>query len=389
MKPLPSRFRVAIVGISGYGRIHLQLAREWVERGDIDLAAAVVINRSEVEEECGVLERSGTRLYSTFDAMIAEEVGRIDLCLIPTGIALHSRMTLAALRAGMNVLVEKPLASSVAEVDEIAAESRASGRFVAVGFQDIYNPQVQEVKRRLLQGALGKLRSAKFLGLWPRPITYFSRNGWAGRVQVEGVPVLDSPLNNAFGHFVNLALFYSGAAFEESAVVEDVQARLWRTNAIEMFDTAVVTARTREGVELWLGASHACLETREPEIHLEGDSGRLVWRHESDYVVETREGQTERVILPAAAEARRHMMQAVVDCLAGRNTFLCGSRIARRHTELITRVHRASPIEPLPGNPWSVAGAGKASTVLAVAGLEAHLLEAFVNRKIPMLERMH
>nr|MBP7143323.1 Gfo/Idh/MocA family oxidoreductase [Opitutaceae bacterium] len=292
------RFRAAIVGISGYGRIHLQLVRECVERGDIDLVAAVVINRSEVEGEATLLERSGTRLYATFDEMIAREAGRIELCLIPTGIALHSRMTLAALRAGMNVLVEKPLASSVAEVDAIAAESQATGRFVAVGFQDIYNPQVQEVKRRLLEGAIGKLRSASFLGLWPRPTTYFSRNGWAGRVQVGGVPVLDSPLNNAFAHFVNLSLFFSGEVYEESAIVDDVRARLWRTNAIEMFDTAVVTGRTQGGVDLWLGASHACLHTREPEIHLVGDKGRLIWRHENEYVIETGQGRAERVILP-------------------------------------------------------------------------------------------
>jgi predicted dehydrogenase len=387
MKSLPPRFRAAIVGISGYGHIHLQLAREWVGRGDLDLAAAVVINRNEVAEEAALLETNGTRIYPTFDEMIAREAGRIDLCLIPTGIALHTRMTLAALGAGMNVLVEKPLASSVAEVDAIAAASKTSGRFVAVGFQDIYNPQVQQVKERLLDGLLGRLRSARFLGLWPRPKTYFTRNGWAGRVQVEGIPVLDSPLNNAFAHFVNLALFFSGEAFDESAIVENVHARLWRTNAIEMFDTGVVIATTRGGVELWLGASHACVQTREPEIHLEGDRGRLVWRHENDYVIETKQGRSDRVILPAAAEARRHMMQAVVDRLAGRAAFLCTPGIARRHTELISRLHNSTPIESLPGHPCPIIAAGKASTILAVPGLEEGLLAAFENRTIPVLAR--
>ncbi|MBE7538662.1 MAG: Gfo/Idh/MocA family oxidoreductase [Opitutaceae bacterium] len=382
-------FKVAIVGISGYGRIHLQLAREAVEQGLMNLVAAVVINRAEVSEEAEMLERNGTRLHATFEEMVSREAGRIDLCLIPTGIAWHARMTIAALRAGMNVLVEKPLASSLAEVDAIAAESVRSGRFVAVGFQDIYNPLVQQAKERLLDGAIGRLQSVRFLGLWPRPTSYFTRNGWAGRMAVDGVPVLDSPLNNAFAHFVNLALFFAGDAFDESAKVEDIRAGLWRTNAIEMFDTGVVTARTADGVALWFGASHACMQTHEPEIHLQGDRGGMIWRHENECIWELDGGSNERVVLPSAAEARRLMMLAVMDCLAGGSTFLCVPRMARRHTELITRVHELTPIQSLPGVALPMAANGNAATVLAVTGLEAAMFDAFANRSIPQLLRVN
>ncbi len=379
------RFRAAIVGISGYGQIHLQLANEWVAKGQLELAAAAVINPSEVAESIVALEKAGTRLYLSFEEMIAGEAGRIDLCLVPTGIAWHARMTIAALKAGMNVLVEKPLASSLEEVDAVAAEAAQARRFVAVGFQDIYNPSVQRLKEQLLAGMLGGLQSVKFLGLWPRPPAYFTRNSWAGRVAVGGVPVLDSPLNNAFAHFVNLALFFPGESFADSAVVDQIQAGLWRTNAIEMFDTAVISATTVSGVKLWLGASHACVQTREPEIQVQGERGRLIWRHEDEYILEVDGRERVHTALPTAEDARRMMMQAVMDRLAGEPAFLCGVPIARRHTELITRLHQSATVLPLPGELCQMAEPAKGGAVLAVPGIEPMLLSAFAEGSMPAL----
>ncbi len=383
MNPRRQRFRAAIVGITGYGRIHLQLANEWVEKGGLELTAAVVINPTEVAGPVASLKASGTRLYSSFDEMIAVEAGRIDLCLVPTGIAWHARMTLAALQAGMNVLVEKPLASSLEEVDAVSTEAERSQRFVAVGFQDIYLPSVQYLKEQLLTGVLGRLRSVRFLGLWPRPPAYFARNGWAGRVAVDGVPVLDSPLNNAFAHFVNLVLFFSGETFADSAAVNRIQAGLWRTNAIEMFDSAVVSATTVTGIELWMGVSHACVQTREPEIRVQGERGQLTWLHEKEYILEVEGRKAVHTALPSTETARRLMMQSVMDRLAGEPAFLCSVPIARRHAELITRLHASTNVQSLPGELRAMAEPGANARVLSVPGIESVLLEAFARGSIP------
>src|SRR5690606_37279986 len=112
--------------------------------------------------------------------MLREQRGRIDLCLIPTGIPWHARMTIAALRAGANVLVEKPLAGSIAEVEAVHAEEKRSGKFVAVGFQDLYDPGTAWLKKELVSGTIGTIQAVRFLGLWPRRRSYFTRNEWAG-----------------------------------------------------------------------------------------------------------------------------------------------------------------------------------------------------------------
>ncbi|HRE79564.1 MAG TPA: Gfo/Idh/MocA family oxidoreductase [Opitutaceae bacterium] len=377
-----TRPRVGIVGISGYGKIHLQLIQEQEAKGALEFAAAVVINPRDEAAVVGTLRERGTTIYATFDEMLAAEAGRLDLCLIPTGIAWHARMTIAGLEAGMNVLVEKPLAGSLAEVDAIIDASTRSGRFVAVGFQDIYNPIVRTVKLRLLAGDLGRLRSIKFLGFWPRSSAYFTRNNWVGRLRADGVAVLDSPLNNAFAHFVNLSLYFAGTSPEGFAQAHDVRGVFWRTNAIESFDTAVVQAVTENDVHLWLGASHASALEREPEIVVQGEYGQLTWRHEKECLIET-SALHERLLLPQAEETRRMMMQAVLDRLTGRPATLCTPEMARHHTALVTAIHESAVITAAPGRVERIALADGNHFILQVNGIEQRLQSAFVTGELP------
>ena len=251
--PSPPIPRVGLIGVSGYARIYLQLVRELHDRGEINLVAAVVINSGEEPEAVGELQRRGATLYPGYEEMLAAHAGRLDLCLVPTGIPWHARMTVAALKAGANVLVEKPLAGSLADVAAIRDAERVSGRFVAVGFQDVYSTDAIWLKSRLCEGAIGRIQSIRFVGLWPRGTAYFERNHWAGRLQADGASVLDSPLNNAFAHFVNLALFFAGSEPGKSARARLESAELFRAHAIESFDTGVVRATSprRRFILVW------------------------------------------------------------------------------------------------------------------------------------------
>ena len=227
--------RLAIIGVSGYGSIHLQLARESRERGEAQITAATIINPADEAANIAELKGHGTEIFTDHVEMLRAHAGRIDLCLIPTGIHWHARMTVAALEAGANVLVEKPLAGSLAEVEEVRRTEERTGRFVAVGFQDFYEPGTTWLKEELDRKVIGDIHSVRFLGVWPRSRSYFTRNNWAGRLRVDGMPVMDSPLNNAFAHFVMLSLFFIG---RDTLALEG--AELLRAHAIESFDTAVV-----------------------------------------------------------------------------------------------------------------------------------------------------
>ena len=82
----------------------------------------------------------------------------VDAVIIATPAATHFELALAALKAGKNVFVEKPLATKVAEVDELAREAAARNLVVMVGHTFIYNSAVRFVKKLIDAGDLGEVR---------------------------------------------------------------------------------------------------------------------------------------------------------------------------------------------------------------------------------------
>jgi predicted dehydrogenase len=373
------RPRLAVIGISGYGRIHLALMREWCDRGLATLVAAVVINPVEEQANVAELERRGCKIYADYEQMLREQAGQIDLCLIPTGIHWHARMTIAALRSGANVLVEKPLAGSVAEGEAICAAERETGRFVAVGFQDIYEPSTTWLLDVLRSGQIGVVRSVRFRCVWPRPRSYFLRNNWAGRLVVSGAPVFDSPLNNACGHFVLLGLLFGGVTEEAGALTLD-SAELFRAQPIESFDTAVVTMTSARGVRLWFGVTHSSHVAQSPEIVIEGTAGRARWTYEQDVTLTLPGAVTERRALASQQEVRRSMMDAVIRRLADPAARVCTAALAARHTELIDAVHRCGAVREFDAGKveWAAPSTDPAA-IPSVRGLDEALARAFAT----------
>ena len=382
MTRAPQRPQLALIGISGYGRVHLQLARECQERGEVDIVAVAIINPQDEAENIARLQAHGCKIFSSYLEMLQEFRGRIDLCLIPTGIAWHARMTIAALEAGANVLVEKPLAGSTAEVAAIRAVEKRTGKFVAVGFQDFYEPGSAWLQAELQRGVIGAIRSVRFLGLWPRDRAYFARNDWAGRLQVAGVPVFDSPLNNAFAHFVMLSLFFAGAGTAAMPVtLESVEA--FRAHAIESFDTCVITAHTPQGVRLWFGTSHACRETVEPEIRITGTQGEACWRYETETWWRQTDGTTQRRQLLDAHGARRAMLTATLRHLRDPAVPVCTTEMAGQHTALIEAAHRKNVIVDFPAGTVQWSGRnGDGSQVPEVPGMAEAMRQAFGSEKL-------
>lgn len=376
--PSTTRPRAALVGVSGYGRIHLNLARECERRGELEIVAATIINRDEEHVLVAELQSGGCEIFGEFDAMMAAWAGRLDLCLVPTGIHWHAPMTIKALRQGANVLVEKPLCVTVAEADAIRQTEQESGKFVAVGFQDFYDPGTLWLKSELVRGAIGTVESVRFLGVWPRSRSYFTRNNWAGRIEVDGRAVYDSPLSNAFAHFVMLSLFFAGRNERAAANATLLDAELFRAHDIESFDTGVARLTTPDGVQLWFGASHASRETIEPQIEITGSGGTACWRYERDAVWVDRSGREERRELSDVGGARRAMIATTLQRWRDSGVAVCTPEIASKHTEFIEALHLQGTVEPFAADmvDWGAAPSAP-DAIPAVDGLEEALRAAY------------
>jgi predicted dehydrogenase len=336
--------RAAIVGVSGYGRWHLLMAMEQALLGRLKLVGATVINPLEQAGVCRRLARHGVPLFNSCEEMLVALKGQIDLLMVPTAIHWHAPMTIAALRAGLHVLLEKPVAGTVQEVDAIIAAQAEASRIVAVGFQDLYVPATLDIKRRVLDGDIGTLQRVVVRGQWPRSSAYYGRNEWAGRLRVGEAWVLDSPVSNAFAHFLMMALFWSAETLHGVAEVAEVSAELYRAAPIESFDTACMRARTTRGIEILFYGSHAGAEEFPPEVQLVGDKGSIAWTYETFYTVTRERRPVEVLPVPNQLDTRLSVLDTVMDRLEGKSGFIVDPALGREHTRLMNALHDFFPI---------------------------------------------
>jgi len=153
--------KAAVIGVGAMGRNHV---RVYTEIEDVRLVA--VADPSEANRE-KVERRFGVQAYADHREMLAVE--RPDIVTIAVPSVLHRAVALDAIAAGVHVLVEKPLASSSPEAEEIIAAADRAGVRLAVGHVERFNPAVVELKRRIEAGELGTLFKVHSRRLSPFP----------------------------------------------------------------------------------------------------------------------------------------------------------------------------------------------------------------------------
>lgn len=369
--------RVALIGVSGYGRIHYNLLRQLHFLGEIRLTAVAIIDPEQESAVVAECRAAGCEVFADFAEMLRRQRGKLELCAIPTGIPWHTRMTLAALEAGANVLVEKPLSATLAEVEAIQAAEARNARIVMLGFQYHYCPENIALKHELLGSVIGSLRRIRAIGLWPRGADYYSRTDWAGRIRSGQAWVLDSPISNAFAHHLSLALFFAGARQDRSAAPVRVSAELYRAQPIENYDTAALRIETDTGVDVRFYASHSCKAAQDPEIVLEGDEGRVVWRHGLGYRIEPRGGVPRYVPLGDEQSARLCMFRTALRRLKDPGVFVCDTEIAREHTRCIQAAQCSGAVRDVPADWIGTNGGPGQRQETWVVGIEDAMRRAF------------
>ncbi len=337
--------RFGVVGIHGYSRAHIG-SIQGVARsgGPARLSAAVGFARELDEPYAAGLEAAGVKLVPDLDALLGLN-GEIDIVTLPVGIALHVPMATKALQAGFPVYLEKPVTGTIQDFDRLAEIARAARGPLFIGFQDIFQPSLRELKRRILGGDLGKLRRVVLMAAWPRDMQYYGRNGWAGQLVNKGVIVLDSPLNNACAHYLNIALFLAGAQADEAARPLRVEAELYRANPIESADTMAVRVKTGESVDVVFAVSHACETHRGPIFRLEFDGGATVTMDRTAGVSDPWRlrwpGGREEAIAINWVDS---LGQTARILLGERDLPACTLAMSRAHTLVVNGCHLATPI---------------------------------------------
>ena len=156
--------RVAVIGTGVMGRNH---ARVLHQLPDVEL---VGVADSNLDAACLLAATHGTRGYGSVEELLKKEKPEAVTVAVPT--ENHHSVVLEAFAAGCHVMVEKPIAATLAQADELVSAAKSARRVLAVGHIERYNPAVLELKRRLDDGQLGHVYQfdAQRLGPFPQRI---------------------------------------------------------------------------------------------------------------------------------------------------------------------------------------------------------------------------
>jgi UDP-N-acetylglucosamine 3-dehydrogenase len=159
----PSRpLRAGVIGLGMMGRAHV---RVWDEL--VDGVELVAVADTDLPARKEATRGRDARAY--VDAAEMLEAEDLDLVSVVVPTSLHLPTTLAALAAGSHVLVEKPIAATRAEAEQMIDAAQRAGRMLTVGHIERFNPAIRELRRRLVAGELGRIFEIRATRLGPFP----------------------------------------------------------------------------------------------------------------------------------------------------------------------------------------------------------------------------
>lgn len=235
--------------------------------------------------------------YQSFDEVMADS--KVTAVLIATPNRFHFSMAKAALTAGKHVLLEKPAALSIAEIQELTDLAKKQHLTCDVMFQTRFSPAFQWLKQHLPE--LGNLQRFHWeVPQYYRPQSYFTEGNWTGTWEKDGGGIL---LNQAI-HQLDLVNFLFG--LPEKLVS---QVSFGRYRDIEVEDEAVLLLKYREGL---LGTFVASLNEPLGKERLEIIGEKGSFRYEGQQLTWQTPGQTTTITF-SDNDQRRKSHRAVLE----------------------------------------------------------------------------
>ena len=253
------KLKTALVGIGKVTDLH---AEALVNLPESEFTA--VCGRSKEKTEA-YASRYGIKAYTDVSEMVSME--QIDVVIVCTPHPNHKDSTIAALDAGANVLIEKPLASSLADCDAMIEASRRCGKQIGMICQRRWSAAVMRVKQAIDDGKIGKpvFGTVNMLG-W-RDKQYYDSDEWRGKWETEGGGVL---VNQA-PHQLDLIQWFMGEIDECYGVWSNLNHPY-----IEVEDTANAILKFKSGAVANIIVSNSQKPGIYGKVHVHGENGASV-----------------------------------------------------------------------------------------------------------------
>ena len=164
--------KAAIIGCGDVSIVHFEAL------AGMDDAELVAVCDTDPERRAAAQQAYGVRAFEDYREML--DVAAPDVVHITTPHHEHAAIAIDCLRRGINVVLEKPLAHTLADGERLLAAAADSTARIGLCFQNRYNAPVQEMRRLLDSGELGKVLGASATVMWHRHADYYLSRPWRG-----------------------------------------------------------------------------------------------------------------------------------------------------------------------------------------------------------------
>ncbi|MBE6970672.1 MAG: Gfo/Idh/MocA family oxidoreductase [Ruminococcaceae bacterium] len=279
----------------------------------------------------GLENDASIKRYTDYKQMIAEN--DITLASIATQSGIHAEIALCCIDNGINVIIEKPMAMSIDDAEEIIRRSDAKGVKVSACHQNRFNIAVQELRRAVEAGRFGRLSHGSIHVRWNRNEGYYTQAPWRGTWAQDG-----GCLMNQCIHGIDLLRWMMGDEVDEIYGVTLQQFH----DYLECEDVGMAVVKFRNGaVGTIEGTTNVYPKNLEETLYMFGENGTVkiggtstnnidVWdfadEGEKDQKNKGLQEQTSNVYGNGHTSLFADMMDAIVndrkpyvDAVAGRN----------------------------------------------------------------------
>ncbi|MGN1080928.1 MAG: Gfo/Idh/MocA family protein [Acutalibacteraceae bacterium] len=213
----------------------------------------------------GLENDTGIRRYTDYKKMIDEN--RLDLVGISTESGLHAEIALYCIDRGINVIIEKPMAMSIADADEIIKRSEEKGVKVSACHQNRFNIAVQKMRMALEEGRFGKISHGSVHVRWNRNKDYYDQAPWRGTWKQDG-----GALMNQCIHGIDLLRWMMGDEIDEVYGVTKQQFH----DYLECEDIGMAVITFKNGAVATVeGTTNVYPKNLEETLYLFGENGTV------------------------------------------------------------------------------------------------------------------
>lgn len=262
----------ALIGCGRISPNHIEAAKN----NNLDFVAMCDIVQNVMQEKSDKFGLEHVRKYTDYKELLKRE--KPTLVAIATESGKHAAIAMDCIAAGSNVIIEKPIALSIADADAIIKAGHEAGIVICANHQNRFNKSVQYMRKALEEGRFGKLSHGAAHVRWNRGRDYYEQASWRGTWAQDGGCLMNQCIHN-----IDLLRWMMGDEVEEVMAYTDQLEHPY----LEAEDIGMAIVKFKNGsYGLIEGTTNVYLKNLEETLYIFGETGTAKVAGTSDNIIE-------------------------------------------------------------------------------------------------------